>query len=187
MDMCVIRCESGRVCVLVCMCVCDVLACMCVCVCVCLCVRNMSYLAVFTQDVGRSTFPIISFKALSHTIIQFSLVDNDHVILIWQVDYAASHTGLLMQEGEGSAYCVLLQAWLGGWRLLFWRIALPLAFPTSNSSALILEAFHQRSPLRTLPPAQICATTRLGFPRRSPVDLHAYIPALSGSASLFGG
>ena len=91
-----------------------------VCARVCLCVRSMSYLAVFTQDVGRSTFPIISFKALSHTIIQFSLVDNDHVILIWQVDYAASHTGLLMQEGEGSAYCALLQAWLGRlWEIAF--------------------------------------------------------------------
>lgn len=40
--------------------------------------------------------PLISFKPPSHTIIQFSLPDNDHVILIWQVDYAASHTRLLM-------------------------------------------------------------------------------------------
>lgn len=39
---------------------------------------------------------IISFKPPSHAIIQFSLGDNDHVILIWQVDYAASHTRLLM-------------------------------------------------------------------------------------------
>lgn len=43
-----------------------------------------------------SSFPIISFKSPSHTIIQFSLLDNDHFILIWQVDYTASHTRLLM-------------------------------------------------------------------------------------------
>lgn len=69
---------------------------------VCACVRETGFVGVpspwlcTSHEFWMSSFCIISFKPPSHTIIQFSLLDNDHVILIWQVDYTASHTRLLM-------------------------------------------------------------------------------------------
>lgn len=54
---------------------------------------------------ARRVLCIISFKPPSHAIIQFSLRDNDHVILIWQVDYTAYHTRLLMLRERLELLC----------------------------------------------------------------------------------
>lgn len=58
--------------------------------CRCLSVKSVLSVCAAPDACRTTSLPLISFKALSHTIIQFSLLDNDHVILIWQVDYAAS-------------------------------------------------------------------------------------------------
>lgn len=92
-------------------------------VCVCECERSaLSASAASDACCVRS---LISFKAPSHTIIQFSLPDNDHVILIWQVDYAASHSRQLAPRKLRRP--ALLQGWTGGCRL-----PLPLMSPLTG-------------------------------------------------------
>lgn len=98
------------------------------------CLSECSWLCT-SHICWMTSRPIISFKPPSHTIIQFPLLDNNHVILIWQVDYSIPHKTANAEEMAGA----IVRAFKVGWAgieclrgLLF-----PLMFSTTGFVPLI--------------------------------------------------